>query len=141
MPLDFDIFPDSEYLAIRILKDAVTAGFFTPLTPRIDTKLPPDPVWASGLVLVTRIGGIPKEEHRLDNPNLQIDTWSDDKKTSHDLAQLARVALHRVKGSVFTTPPAVLTDVKDSLGIHYQWDSLNLKPRYVLGVYFTVHKP
>lgn len=138
---DYDIFPDAEYLAIRILKDAVTADAFDPFTPRIDTKLPTSPVWDQGLILVSRIGGFSVERHRLDKPNLQVDVWADTKKTTQDLMQRARVELHRGEGKSYVTPPSVLTAVDDSLGPQYTFDSLNLQHRYVFGVYFTVHAP
>jgi len=135
---DFRVFPDSEYLAIQILK-ADVSGAFGSYTPRIDTKLPADPDWTKGVVQVQRVGGVPKQRRALDHANMQIDVWHETKKDAHNIAQLARVILHRAEGKVYTTPVAVLTGVEDSLGLAWRFDTLNLKPRYMFGVYLSVH--
>lgn len=137
---DFAVLPDSEYLAVKILKAEIGAGklFGTP-GPRIGTRLPAEPDFSKGVIQVQRIGGIPTQRRWLDHANIQIDVWHDMKADAHDMAQLARVILHKGEGKQYATPAAVLTGVEDALGLAWQFDSLNLKPRYTLGVYLTVH--
>jgi len=135
---DFQLFPDAEYLAIRILK-LDTAGSFGSYTPRIGSKLPSDPDWDEGVVTVQRLGGVPTNRRGLDHPNMQIDVWHENKADAHDIAQRARRALFQGEGKVYTTPRAVLTGVEDSLGLAWRFDSINLKPRYLFGVYLSVH--
>ena len=137
--VDFAVLPDSEYLAVRILKDALTAGSFQSYTPRIGTKIPASPDFTKGVLTVQRVGGMPTQRRWLDHANIQVDVWHDNKADAHNIAQLARVVLHQAEGKKYTTPACVLTGVEDALGLAWQFDSLNLKARYTLRVYFTVH--
>jgi hypothetical protein len=124
-------------LAVQILRTSTEWGSFS---PSIGTKLPNDPVWSSGVITVQRVGGVPVERHRLDRANIQIDVWHDSKSSAHDIAQLARAILHRGEGSVYSLPSCYLTAVDDSLGLHSLPDPINLKQRYVCGVYLTLHQ-
>ena len=141
MTTDFAVFPDAEYLAVRILKDDAT-GVFSPFTPRIGTKLPADPDWVHGVVQVQRVGGVPTQRRWLDHPNIQVDVWAETKADAHDIAQRARVCLFRAEGKIIykdVTRLAVITGVDDALGMHWEFDPLSLKPRYTFAVYFTDH--
>jgi hypothetical protein len=138
---DFEVFPDSEYLAVQVLKAEEGSGkLFGNPGPRIGTKLPTEPDWTKGVIQVQRVGGIPTERRRLDHANIQVDVWHENKADAHDIAQIARAVLHRGEGKKYSTPAAVLTGVEDALGMHWQFDQINLKPRYTFAVYFTVHR-
>lgn len=142
---DFEVFPDAELLAVNILR---AGDFATYATPHIDVRFPDDAfypgdsvgnfVGPTAIVQVQRIGGIPTERHRWDHPNLQFDVWALMKSDAHNLAQLARVVLLNAQEKVHDDPPSFLSAVDDSLGIHWEFDQLNLRPRYRFGVYFTV---
>jgi hypothetical protein len=136
---DFDLFPDSEYLAVQILKAAVSAGQFASHTPRIGTRIPASPDFSKGVLTVQRIGGVPTQRRRLDHPCIQVDVWHDVKKDAHNIAQLARVALFKGEGKVYTKPPAFVTGVEDAQGVQWLFDSINLKPRYTFRIYLSVH--
>lgn len=136
----FEEFPDSEALAIAILLE----GDFGDFSPHIGHKLPADAFTSTGtdqVITVTRTGGLPTERHRIDHPNLDISVWATNKGDARTIAGIARVTLHKAEETqVFTTPvSAVITAVEDSLGLQYMFDALNLRPRYVFAVNFTVH--
>ncbi len=132
----YDPFPDAEHLAVQILRTSTEWGSFS---PSIGTKLPNEPVWTSGVITVHRAGGVPAERHRLDRANVQVDVWHETKQSAHDIAQLARAIIHRAEGSKFATPACALTGVDDAIGLSWLFDDLNMKPRYLFGVYLAAH--
>lgn len=141
MMAEWDVFPDAEQVAVVILN----AASFTPYTVECGTELQSGTTYPA--IVATRVGGVPRERHRLDRPNVQLDVWADTKAAAHDVAQMARTHLHSAEGKVWgigsgpVVPIAVVTGVEDSLGLSWQFDTISNKPRYVLGVYLTMHKP
>lgn len=148
MSEEWNVFPDSERLATDILVAAVSGGDYDSLSLVNDLDvgvvLPPNPTYPA--IVVARIGGIPRERHRLDHPNLQFDVWGNTKAEAHDVAQVSRRALHAAEGQVWRDETthvayAVLTGVEDALGLSWQFDTVSNQPRYTFAVYFTVHVP
>lgn len=136
----FNIFPDAEQLAIEILYASVSdAGgpFESYLPVDVGTELPSEPTYPA--IVVSRVGGVPTERHRLDHANIQFDVWADTKPAAHDVAQIARAVLHRAEGKIFSTPSCVLTGVEDAFGLAWQFDTVSNQPRYTFAVYLTLH--
>ncbi len=130
---EYDEFPDVEALAGAVVRTVVTA-----ISNRCYSSLPKTPTYP--LVLVKRIGGVPKERHRLDRPRLQIEAWGTTKSEAYDIAQAARVALHGMEGQTYTTPVnGFIASVRDDLGLTWSPDPVTNKDRYIFGVSLTSH--
>lgn len=126
-----DAFPDAEALASHAIRSTVTGS-------RVYSSLPKNPTYP--LVTVHRIGGVPAERHRLDAARIQVDVWGNSKSEAFDLAQQARVALHAMEATTYTTPVAgYVTGVADDLGLIWLPDPVTARDRYVFGVVIYLH--
>lgn len=135
--MEYDVFPDAEAFVGWAIRDAGIPGL-----NGVYSSIPKSP--PANYAVIRRIGGVPNERHRLDQPNLQIDVWAVDKATGHDLAQAARVAVHELEGGtygVFDSCPVaiVVTAVTDSLGLSFIPDPTTHKDRYIFGLRLVTH--
>ena len=142
MPTDFAIFPSAEKLAVHILKDARDIDHIFDdigVSPHIAVKAPVSPDYLQGVIKVARVGGRPTDRRWLDHPDIQLDTWAETKQLAHDISQRARVALMRAEGKTYTNPDCVVTGTEDGVGLAWDFDPVNLKPRYTVSVYMSIH--
>lgn len=135
---EFDEFPDAEDLSQAILATATT---WSPYVPHVGTKLPTDPEWVNGVITVSRTGGMPVEEHRLDGPRIDVNVWHERKFDAHKLAQRARVLLLAAAGKTISGPSGsgFVSEVRTALAVTWMFDSLNNKPRYTFSVRMVTH--
>ena len=132
---DFQLFPDVEALCSEWLREQLSA--------RVYSTIPSNPVYP--LMTVKRIGGLPADRARLDRANLQIDVWGNNKSEARDLADSARRQLHRMEGRIFSTGAgdvvnAVVTGVRDNLGMTWLPDPSSDRDRYIFGVSVYAHQ-
>lgn len=127
---EYDVFPNMEGLLSSIIRNGVTGS-------RVYSSLPKDPTYP--LIIVTRVGGTPLEEHQLDLASVQFRVWGNSKKEALELAQAARVALHKgeavkyVVGEDWPVGGTILS-VKDTTGISWAPDNDTEKDGYVFGL-------
>ena len=126
------VFPDSEAVAVSWLRaQPELAG----------VKVTTDLVgWLAGQqrVVITRIGGVPSLAIRIDNPRLDVDVYAEDKARAHDLAQLARAALHELPEGDHTALGAVVAHVNDDTGLQWLPDISTSAARYTFAVRLAV---
>ncbi len=129
--------PDAEAVVISALRnESVCDG-------RVYSKIPASPSWP--LATVQRLGGTPRERHRVDAPRIQVDVWADmandgnDKADAHDEADSARLAIHELEGTTDSTLNAAVTAVDDELGLTWLPDSQTGRGRYTFTVVLTTH--
>src|SRR4051812_22944304 len=137
MTATFRPFPDSELLATTIL-NAASFGSYTIADGMIGNRLPDTPTYP--VIVVRRVGGVPSDRHRVDNPEIQANVWGDTKKAAQDVAALARAALFTAEGRLFSLADGTrvfLSGVEDSIGLSDLFDPLNKIPHYVFSVRFA----
>jgi len=124
------VFPDSEAIAVQWLRGEVDADVATDLAG-----------WLAGQarVVVTRIGGLPSIAYRVDNPRLDVDCYAADKAAAHDLAQFVRARLHELPTGDHTAFGAVVSHVRDDVGLQFLPDPDTRAPRYLFSVALAVH--
>lgn len=127
---DYEVFPDAE----KLVGDALRAASLT-VGSRVYSSIPKTPTFP--LITIQRTGGTPVERHRLDQARIQVDVWGESKSQAHDIAQAARVAIHRMEGS--TPTGAVIGGVDDILGLAWSPDPVTHRDRYIFGVSITLH--
>lgn len=132
--MTYETFPDAEAIAVAVLADAdVCEG-------RVYGELPA--ALTLPAALVTRIGGIAVERHRLDSASVQVSVWADTKVEAHDAAAAARTALHQAEGTTvsYGDGSGFVTAVEDTTGLQYAADpSADFRHRYVFGVSIFTH--
>ena len=127
--IDVAPLPDAVLVAVRALRadpsvDAIVAG-------RVYSRRLPEGAERPALV-VTRIGGVPAHELRVDRARLQVDAWGTSEKQAHDLAQIARAALIGMRNR--SGDGAVVHRVDTELGLTWNPDPTEDAPRYLFGV-------
>src|SRR4051794_38992517 len=94
-PLPVVVFPDAEFVAVKVLRAALDAG------TTIGTEWPPD--WLekvkAGVVSVTRGGGAEVQRFVTEDVTLDVDVLHATKEQAHDLAQLVRAHLRAAEGT------------------------------------------
>lgn len=132
--MSYDTFPDAEAIAIAVLTDAdVCEG-------RVYGELPA--ALTLPAALVSRIGGIAVERHRLDSASIQVSIWGPSKEAAHDAATAARTALHEAEGTTvsYGDGSGFVTAVADTTGLQYAADpAADYRHRYVFGVSLFTH--
>jgi hypothetical protein len=128
-PLPVVVFPDAEFVAVKVLRAALDAG------TTIGTEWPPD--WLekvkAGVVSVTRGGGAEVQRFVTEDVTLDVDVLHATKEQAHDLAQLVRAHLRAAEGT--TVDGAQIYTVADIslIWLPYQPDAETTPiPRYVL---------
>ncbi len=119
--------PDAELLAIDWLDAHADIGSSVKVGTR-KTTLP-------GLV-VTRIGGVPLYPGRVDKPRLDVEAWASSRTAAYDLAAAAYAVLHAMPSGTHTN--AVVTAVRDFLGLTWQPDPPTDTPKWLFSVELTV---
>lgn len=126
------VFPDSEWIVTDYLtsRPDVTAPVATNLIG-----------WTEGQrrIVVTRIGGVPEIPYRLDHPRLDIDCYAESKTAAHDLAQIARVAIHDLPDVDYSSMGAVVSHVADETGFQWLPEQISNAARYIFTVALSVH--
>lgn len=125
----YDVFPNWEGLISSIIRNAIGT--------RVYSSLPKTPTYP--LIIITRIGGVPLEEHQLDQASIQVRVWGENKKQALELAQAARVALHEGEAVTYTVGDdwpvgGFIASVKDTTGISWAPDNDTERDGYVFGV-------
>jgi len=131
---DHQSFPDLEALCSQVLRNELSA--------RVYSSIPSNPTYP--LITIKRIGGIPAVIQRLDAAALQVEVWGNSKSEARDLADSARVELHEMEGKIYSTgsgyvADAVVTAVRDNLGLTWLPDDLTDRDRYLFGVRVYAH--
>lgn len=120
--------PDVEAAASQILRDAGHRAY---------SSIPNGPTYP--LLVVTRIGGVPAERHKLDAARIQVDAWGNNKGEARDLADLARRLIHQAEGTFITDHDCQITGVEDELGLSFLPDPKTKRDRYVFTVRIYAH--
>lgn len=120
-------FPNATAVVRSILEDALADA-------HVYSSLPKAPTFPT--VVVQRIGGLAREKHALDQPNLQVSVWGRSDTEAHDVAQAARQALIAVEGT--EVADAFITDVSESFGLTQLLDPVTGRDRYIFGVSVTL---
>ena len=133
---DYDVFPDAEAACGYVMRTAGVAS------ARVYSSVPKTPVYP--IVTMSRVGGIPRERHRLDRARIQVTAWGTSKSEAFDVANAARIALHRMEGTALTVAggapvDAFVTGVEDDLGMFWSPDEETARDRYVFGVAVYLH--
>ncbi|MFF9279511.1 hypothetical protein [Streptomyces griseosporeus] len=129
MALPAVTFPDSEQVAVTVLRAALPTGTVvgTEWPDGLMTKL------SAGVVSVTRGGGASAQRFVTEDVTLDIDVLAATKKQAHDLAQLVRAHLRAAEGT--TAGGAQIYTVADIslIWLPHQPDAETAPiPRYVL---------
>jgi hypothetical protein len=127
------VFPDSEAIAVGWLRTWPDLAGVKATTDLVG--------WLAGQrrIVITRIGGTPSLPMRIDNPRLDVDVYAEDKGAAHDLAQLARAALHELPEGDHTALDAVVAHVNDETGLQWLPDISTSAARYTFTVRLAVH--
>lgn len=133
---DFETFPDAEAACGYAMRLAGVAS------ARVYSSVPHTPTYP--LVTFSRVGGVPRERHRLDRARIQVTAWGNTKSEAFDVANAARIALHRMEGTTLSTGSgapvnAFVTGVEDDLGMFWSPDEETARDRYVFGVAVYLH--
>ena len=125
------VFPDSEAVAVVWLRAKLDGVAVT-------TDLNG---WRAGdeRVVVTRIGGTPSIAYRVDNPRLDVDCYAASKAAAHDLAQIVSAQLHDLPEGDHSALGAVVSHVRDDVGLQFLPDPDTRAPRYLFTVALAVH--
>lgn len=124
-------FPDTEAMASKAMIAAGVCG------GRVYSSIPNNPTFP--LVILTRVGGLPSVERRLDSASLQIDVYGNNKSEARAAADSARLALHSSEGTTWTAEGGFISGVEDSLGLSFQPDPEIKRDRYIFGVIVHSH--
>lgn len=135
---DYLVFPDLEAIASTVIR-----GAGIPNLIGVYSSIPAKPTYP--LATVKRLGGNPAVREALDAPRIQVDVWGGapgdstatvSKSMIQDIAQLARVALLRAEGQSYTSPVrALVTAVRDSLGVTWSPDPTTKRDRYLFAMF------
>lgn len=120
--------PDVEAAASRILRNAGLRSY---------SSLPGSPQYP--LCVVQRIGGVPAEKHKLDEPRIQVDVWGTSKSEARDLAELARRTLFAAESAYIAEDNCQITCVEDELGLAFSPDPVSKRDRYIFAVRIYAH--
>lgn len=131
---EYDVFPNFEGLASSIIRNALDA--------RVYSTLPKSPQFP--LVIVSRLGGVPLEEHSTDRANLQVRVWGENKKQALELAQAAKVALHKGEAVTYVEDDdwpvgGFVSSVITTQGISWAPDNDTNRDGYVFGIEMMGH--
>lgn len=119
-------FPDIEAMAGKVMRDANIA------TGGVHSSVPNTPTFP--LITYSRLGGIPTVERKLDRARIQVETWGNNKSEARDLADLARLTLHKAQGTAVPTFAGFITGVEDELGLIFLPDPPTGRDRYIFAV-------
>jgi hypothetical protein len=130
---DFLVMPDLEAIASKTLRDAGWRAY---------SSVPSNPEWP--LMVISRAGGFIPVRRYLDAARIQIDVWGGakgdpaggtSKSVIQDMAQEARVELHRLEGTSVVDPVAAfITGVEDAMGLTWLPDPDTGRDRYIFAV-------
>lgn len=122
-------FPDIEAVCGKALRAAgVCDG-------RVYSSIPANPVYP--LARVIRLGGLPVEKHRIDQPRIQVDVWGTNKSEARDAAEAARLTLHQLEGTTDSEFAAFISCVELDQGPTPFPDPDTGRDRYMLTVRIT----
>ena len=124
--------PDVEALVIwKLNQDLVAVG-------GVHGAFPTDPTYP--LVVVVRIGGIPKIGRWLDDATLQVDIWADTKAEASDLAAIVFANLMETEGTLDTGEVSgTITGISPAGALRWSTDERNEIPRRTFTVGVTAH--
>ena len=123
------LLPDAEQMSIVALASHPAVVAFDAAVGTRKTTLP--------ALVVTRIGGVPRVTTRLDKPRLDIEAWAERRDVAHDLAVTAYAVAHAMPAHAHAG--AVVTAVRDFLGLSWRPDPATATPVFLFTVELTVH--
>jgi hypothetical protein len=132
----FQPLPDAEYLCTYFLRNHVT--FSELVNGKISTELPNPRDFPC--VTLSRTGGVSVARMRVDDAQIQVSGWGNDKREAFVVASAARAALHDMQ-NFHLEGEGVVTGVVDLSGpFWFPDDSVTPPiPRYVFDVRVITH--